>query len=604
MKRFLININNAIKAMGLVFGDIGTSPIYTLSVIFLTLEVTKENIISMVSLIIWALILIVCVQYATFAMSLSRRGEGGAIVLSEIVKKLVHSSRATVFFSYLAYLGISLLIGDSVITPAISILSAVEGLEFVPHFEHIAPGAIIFITVLIAIGIFSVQKKGIEKVTQVFGPIMFVWFVVLGVSGVVACMHSPQIIAAVNPLYGLRFLATHSLAGFFLLSEVVLCVTGAEALYADMGHLGRKPIINAWYFVFIALVLNYLGQGAYLMNHPGAKVVIFEMFSSVAPMLYIALLLVSILATIIASQAMISSTFSIIYQAINVRIFPLLKVNFTSPKLKSQIYIDSVNWLLMVCVICTILIFKKSSALAGAYGFAASGAIMITGAMVTTIFVLKRKYWIAAAAFGIFVADLCFFGSCFSKLQHGAWWSIGLACVPLFFITLWINGSRVLYSKMFPMDKEHFLEKYNSIIKKVNLIKGTALFFAKGIYRVAPYIVNTMFTNNIIYTDNVFVSINQLNEPRGVSWEIEPVTQGLRILKIDAGYMEILDLQKIFKQAKIEERAIFYGVEDIESRSLLWTIFAKVKKLIPTFMQFYKLPPHKVHGVMTHVEMN
>ncbi len=604
MNKFFTEANNAIKAMGLVFGDIGTSPIYTLSVIFLTLQATPENIICILSLILWTLILVVFVQYTYFAMSLSIRGEGGTIVLSEITKKLLRSSRATIFFSYLSYIGVSLLIGDSVITPAISILSAVEGLEFVPHLDHIPQAIILLITLAITIFLFSFQKKGIEKVTQIFGPIMLIWFITIGVSGAISLFHVPEVLQAFNPLCGLKFLASHGLAGFFVLSEVILCATGAEAMYADMGHLGRKPIIHAWYFVFVALILNYLGQGAYLLTHPNAKNAIFAMFSSEAPTLYIPFLIVSILATIIASQAMISGMFSIIYQAINVRILPLLKINFTSPKLKSQIYIDSVNWFLMFCVILTIIAFKKSSALAGAYGFAASGAITVTAIMICAILWLKRKYGQLIIVSGLLLIDLALFTSCFSKLAHGAWWSICLAAVPFCLIILYINGSRVLYSKMRTMEQETFLEKYNELVKKSSRIKGTALFFAKGIERVAPYIVNTMFTNNIIYTDNVIVSINQLNDPHGISWEIEKIAPGLRMLKINTGYMEILNLIKIFKEAKIDEKAIFYGVEDIESTNFLWNIYAKIRKLTPTFMQFYKLPPYKVHGVMTHVEMN
>ncbi len=589
--------------MGLVFGDIGTSPIYTLSVIFLTMQATKENVISVLSLILWTLILIVFVQYVFFAMSFSHRGEGGAIVLNEVLKKLLKSSRATVFFSYLTYIGISLLIGDSIITPAISILSAVEGLEFIPQLAHTPQAIIVLITVIITILLFLFQRKGVEKVTQVFGPIMLIWFLALAFSGVFSLFHTPDVIQAFNPLCALKFLATNSLVGFFVLSEVILCVTGAEALYADMGHLGRKPIIHAWYFVFIALVCNYLGQGAFLINHPNAKVIIFEMVSSESPILYIPFLFVSILATIIASQAMISGLFSVIYQSINVKILPLLKINFTSPDLKSQIYIDSVNWMLMVCVIFTILLFKKSSALAGAYGFAVSGAILITGLMLSTIFLLKRKFFHFIAMLGLLVFDLSLFLACFSKLEHGALWAVAFAIFPLAVIILYINGSRVLYKRMYPMMYEHFLEKYLFLISKVNKISGTALFFTMGVHKIPPYIVNTMFVNNIVYTDNVFVSINKTNEPHDVSWEIAEIAEGLRHLKINAGYMEILNLQSIFKKVRINEKAIFYGIEDIESRNPLWILFAKIKKLAPSFMQFYKLPAHKVHGVTTLVEM-
>lgn len=592
-----------VKAMGLVFGDIGTSPIYTLSVIFLTVNPTPKNVAGILSLVLWTLILLVTLQYAVFAMSLSRRGEGGAIVLNEILKKLARSSRSTIFFSYLTFLGVSLLMGDSVITPAISILSAVEGLELV--VSEISQGWILAIAAVIAVFLFAIQRKGVEKVAQVFGPIMLLWFVALGTSGVVSIFKSGNfgILGAFSPLCAVDFLKDNGLAGFFILSQVILCATGAEALYADMGHLGRKPIVRAWYFVFIMLALNYLGQGAYILSHPDVKNIIFSMFFSQAPFFYVPFLILSVLATIIASQAMISGLFSVIYQAINVHVLPPLKINFTSEKLKGQIYIDAVNWLLMAFVLIVMFAFKKSSALAAAYGFAVSGAISVTALMIGTIFFLKRKYFQAFAALGLLVLDLAFFGSCLSKMQHGAYWSVILASIPLFVIVLYTNGSRVLYSRMSPLSREHFLEKYRLTYKGLGKINGTALFFTKGMQKISPYVVNTMFINNIIYTDNVFVNINQTNDPHGVSWGVEKVEEGLRVLKINAGYMEVLDIPKILKTAGISEKAIFYGVDDIESQNPFWVIFSKIKKLTPSYMQFYKLPSHKVHGVLTHVQM-
>lgn len=597
------SIKNIIQAMGLVFGDIGTSPIYTFTVIFLTTKVTPENVLSILSLIIWTLLLIVTAQYTWLAMSLSQRGEGGTIVLNEVLRKLFKSARSIAFFSFLTYIGISLLIGDSVITPAISILSAVEGLRFIHCFHCIPQLAIILITLIIAIGLFSMQKKGTEHVSKIFGPIMLVWFLALGVSGFAALSHNLNMLSAFNPIHGLRFITHHGLAGFFVLSEVILCATGAEALYADMGHLGRRPITQAWGFVLIALMLNYLGQGAFLIAHPESKDILFGMIHSQAGFLYAPFLITSILATIIASQAMISGLFAIIYQGINTRILPLFKVDYTSEKLHSQIYIATANWFLLFFVILIIFMFKESANLASAYGFAVTGTFTITGIMVSIIFFLKRKYFHFLVAAMLTVIDFAFFLATFSKIYTGAYWSIIIATIPLSLIILYIEGQKAMYKSLSLMPKEVFLEEYERLYQDVNKIDGKALFFARGIDKVPPYIVQTMFINNIIYKENIFVQINKTNDAFGLHYDLENVTVGLNVLTIDVGYMEMFKLEKVLKVLDIEERAIFYGVEDIETNNFFWHIFSVIKKVTPTFVSFYNLPANKIHGVITQVKL-
>lgn len=597
------SIKNIIQAMGLVFGDIGTSPIYTFTVIFLTTKVTTENIISILSLIIWTLLLIVTAQYTWLAMSLSKRGEGGTIVLNEVLRKLLKGARPIVFFSFLTYIGISLLIGDSVITPAISILSAVEGLKLINVLHNIPQSLILVITLVIAIGLFSIQKKGTEHVSKIFGPIMLVWFFALGVSGVASLSHNLHILSAFNPLHGFNYITHHGLAGFFVLSEVILCATGAEALYADMGHLGRKPITGAWFIVLFALMCNYLGQGSFLLAHPESKNVLFEMISSQAEILYIPFLIISILATIIASQAMISGLFAIVYQGINTRILPLFKVEYTSEKINSQIYIGTANWFLLFFVILVILMFKESANLASAYGFAVTGTFSITGVMISTIFFLRKKYFHFLIASGLTFIDFAFLLATCSKIHTGAYWSIIIATIPLCLIILYIEGQKAMYKAINLMDKEEFLQKYESTYKSVNKIEGKALFFARGIEQVAPYITQTMFVNNIMYTENIFIQINKTNEAFGLHYDLTPAATGLKVLKIDVGYMEVFRLEKVLKALDIEERAIFYGVEDIETNNFFWHIFSVIKKVTPTFVSFYKLPVHKIHGVITQIKL-
>ncbi len=597
------SIKNIIQAMGLVFGDIGTSPIYTLTVIFLTTQITQENVISVLSLIIWTLLLIVTGQYTWLAMSLSKRGEGGTIVLNEILRKLLKNSRSVAFYSFLTYLGISLLIGDSVITPAISILSAVEGLKFIHFLHNIPQAAILIITLIIAITLFSVQKKGTDKISKAFGPIMIVWFFALGVSGLAAVLKLPVIFSAFNPLHGLNFILHNGLSGFFVLSEVILCATGAEALYADMGHLGRKPIVYAWYIVICVLILNYLGQGAFLLSNPNVSNILFSMIVSQAKFLYIPFLIVSLMATIIASQAMISGLFAIIYQAINTRILPMFKIDYTSEKINSQIYIGTANWFLMAFVIFVILLFKESSNLASAYGFAVTATFNITITLISTILFLKKKYFHCLFALLLMLIDVSFLIAVFSKLPTGAYWSIIIATIPLSLILLYVKGQQAMYKAIKLMDKKDFLQQYEEIYPLANKIEGKALFFARGIEKVPPYIVQTMFTNNIIYTENIFVQVNKTSGAFGLHYELKQVITGLNVLTIDVGYMEVLRLEKVLKALDIEEKAIFYGVEDIETNNFFWHIFAIIKKITPTFVSFYKLPVHKIHGVITQIKL-
>lgn len=597
-------IGQIIKSMGLVFGDIGTSPIYTLTVIFLTLAPTKENIISILSLIVWTLILIVSVQYAWLAMSLSQRGEGGAIVLNQILQKLLKSSRAIMIFSFLTYLGVSLLIGDSIITPAISILSAVEGFHFIPGLQGITQEMILVITAVITISLFFIQKHGTEKISKAFGPVMIVWFLSLAVSGLISVWHSPFVLEAFNPLHGIYFLTHHGLAGFFVLSEVILCATGAEALYADMGHLGSRPIIRAWSIVFFALVLSYLGQGAFLLSHPGAKNLLFSMISSESSRFYIPFLITSILATIIASQAMISGLFSVVYQGINTQIFPLFKVDYTSEKLSSQIYIGAVNWFLLWCVLIVIFFFKESSNLASAYGFAVTGTILITVIMMNVIFLQRRKYNLLLLTMFLLFVDICFFIATSSKISTGAYMSLIMSAIPFGLIILYVRGHQVLYKSMSPMRRDEFFDKYNEFYANSSKITGTALFFARGIDRVPPYVAQTMFINNILYEDNIFIHIDKTDEAYGISYTFSEIAPGLRLFRISVGYMQVFNVEKIFEQAGIHEKVIFYGVENIETENIFWSIFAKIKKLTPSFISFYNLPSHKIHGVVTQVKMN
>lgn len=596
------DISKVIKSFGLVFGDIGTSPIYTVTVIFLLLKPTVPNIMGILSLIFWTMTILVTAEYAWLAMSIGKKGEGGTIVLKEVLAPLLKSSQKIAFITLLTYIGISLLIGDGVITPAISILSAVEGMRLIPGFAEISQHTLIIIASVIAIILFCFQRHGTEKVTGAFGPIMIVWFIALTVSGLISISHYPEVLKAINPYYAIKFMTTHGFAGFFVLSEVILCATGGEALYADMGHLGKKPIIQAWSIVFFALAISYLGQGAFLAGHPQAKNILFEMLYSQSHFLYVPFLILSIFATIIASQAMISAMFSIVYQGINTRIMPMFKVDYTSEELRTQIYIAVVNWFLLFFVLLVMFQFKESSNLAAAYGLAVTGTMTITGIMMSWIFFLRKKYIKFSFAFLVTLVDFLFLSANMFKIPHGGYWSIIIALIPFIIILIYTRGQKALYNKLHPVELDRFLARFNEIYQNECKISGSALFFIRDVSRIPPYIFNTICVNGIIYQDNILVSINITDEPFGInSFFKEDITHGLRHFEIQAGYMEVVNIPRILHNAGIQDKVIFYGMEEIMTENIIWKIFVMMKKLTPSFVQFYSIPSRKLHGVVTRV---
>ena len=597
-----ISTKGIIKALGLVFGDIGTSPIYTLTVVFLLLEHTNDNVLGVLSLIVWTLVVLVTIQFAWLAMSLSIRGEGGKIVLKEILQPLLRSKKSVGIITLLAIIGVSLLIGDGIITPAISILSAVEGFVLIPGLEGLPRTSILLIAMLIALSLFTFQKRGTEKVAGAFGPITCVWFLSLALSGIVAISEAPEVLMALNPYYGLNFLYGNGLAGFIVLGEIILCATGGEALYADMGHLGGKPIRQAWAGVFVALIINYLGQGAFLLKHPDAKNILFEMVFHYAKNLYVPFLLLSIAATIIASQAMISGTFSMVYQGITTRLMPMFKVDYTSIERKSQIYIGSVNWFLLAAVIFIMMEFKESSRLAAAYGLAVTGTMVLTGIFMTLIFYLKKKKMLAIVSIFVTVIDAAYLSANFYKIPHGGYWSLILASIPLAMIIFYTKGQKKLYRMMDFMPLDEFLNKFTRVHATTEKLKGTALFLIRDTNEIPFYITQTMFFHGILYENNIFVSIIKRDDPFGITGFFkEDLAEGLRVFEIQMGYMEVVDVEEIMREAKIEERVVFYGLEDVTTKNPIWKIFSLIKRLTPTFIQFYNFPAKKLHGVFTKV---
>lgn len=594
-----------IKALGLVFGDIGTSPIYTLSVVFLFIPVTKENVLGVLSIIFWSLVIIPTLQYTVLAMSLSLRGEGGTLILSEILRSFLKSKgKALSLINLITFIAISLLMGDGVITPAISILSAVEGISLIPNFPPLSERYIIIISIFIATFLFAYQPRGTEKVSATFGPIMTLWFTALFAFGFYYILKVPEVLKAIHPLYALNFLQTHGLKGYLVLGETILCITGSEAMYADMGHLGAKPIKKAWSFVFLALVINYLGQGAFLLLFSQAKFVLFEMVLRAHPFFYLPFIVLALVATVIASQAIISAMFSLVYQAISARLFPILKVKYTSTELSSQIYIGSVNFLLYLAVCYIMYIFGSSAKLASAYGLAVAGDMTITGLFLIIIFFLKGQYKHLLLA--IFTASITFlyFTATWFKFSHGGYWSIILAIIPFFTILLYTQGQKKLYKSMKFLSQEEFIHKFKRVYATHPKIPGTALFFVRDLSIFPPYVIETLFYHGIIYEENIFISLIRKNEPYGITTGfLEELCPGAKVLEIAYGYMEILKVEDILREQGIDERAIFYGLEDVETKHPLWKLYAVIKQLSPHYIKFLDLPITKLHGVITRVEL-
>ncbi len=601
---FMNSTQEVIRAMGIVFGDIGTSPIYTLAIIFFLIPTTRENIIGVLSIIFWTLIIIVSIQYAFLGMSLSIKGEGGIIVLKEALTSTLKNGKKIGIASALGYLGISLLFGDGIITPAISMLSAVEGLELIPFFKNISLSAIVIITSLITIFLFIVQAKGVDKIAKSFGPIMLIWFISLFISGVYYIVNDPSVLVAINPFYGINFLLSHGFVSLLILSDVILCATGGEALYADMGHIGGKSIKQAWIFVFFALICNYFGQGAYLIKTGISFQLLFSSVNNLSHLIYFPFLILALLSTIIASQAMISAVMSLIFQGINLRIFPMMKIKYTSSEIRSQIYIGSVNWLLLVAVLFMILIFKSSENLSAAYGLAVTATMTISAIFMVWIFWNKNQKLKILLAVFVLGFDIVYLVSVFTKIPAGGYWSLIIAALITVIIQIWLKGSNTLRKKFRSLDLDIFITSFEQIYSTQPILKGEAVFFARVLDKVPPYVVHVVLRSGIVYEKNILFAIETSDEPYGITFsERKEFTKGLYGLSVSVGYMEIPNLPDLFKRQGISEKVIFYGVDDIKTNKAFYKVYAFIKKITPSFATFYNFPYNKLHGVVTRHDL-
>ena len=506
----------ALGALGVVYGDIGTSPLYVMKTVFdkangLTLN--PENLIGIVSLIFWSMMVVVTLKYVTLIMRADNHGEGGIMALLALAaSSVVDKPKLRHLLLMSGVFGAALFYGDGVITPAISVLSAVEGLELAT--PSLTP-YVVQITLVVLVVLFMLQKRGTAGIGAVFGPIMVVWFAVLAGSGLVHLLEAPAILAALNPLAGLKFALQHRWLAFVALGSVVLALTGAEALYADMGHFGRKPIQLAWFaLVLPALALNYFGQGALLLAHPGAlENPFFRMFPQWA---LVPMVLLATIATVIASQAVISGAFSMTKQAIQLGFLPRMRITHTSAKEVGQIYVPAVNTALLIAVIAAVVGFRSSTALGAAYGIAVTGTMMITTFL--TFYVLRYAWkfslWPALLATGFFfLIDLTFFSANLLKIVDGGWFPLAVGAIAFIGMVTWARG-RELLSKSLRAEAVELKPFLNSVLADPPMrVPGTAVFMNGEADLTPTALLHNLKHNNVLHETNLFVTVNTLDVP-------------------------------------------------------------------------------------------
>jgi len=504
-----------VGAIGVVYGDIGTSVLYAMKEVFNSGHVpfTTENIYGILSIFFWTLTTIVSVKYVVLVLRADNNGEGGLVAMLALASQAVKGSpRLRRVLLTVGIFGTALFYGDGVITPAISVLSAVEGLEVLsPEFKsYVVP-----LTLLILFALFAVQKRGTGGIGQFFGPITLVWFGVIAFLGVIHIAHDPQILGAISPLYALRFVLANPLVTFIILGAVVLCVTGAEALYADLGHFGKRPIRLAWFSVVMpALTLNYFGQGALLLRNPEA---VKNPFYLMAPeWALIPLVVLATMATVIASQALITGAFSVTKQVIQLGYLPRLHIQHTSVRDTGQIYMPLVNWGLFAIIVLAVVLFRSSSNLASAYGVAVTTDMLIT--TILTFYVIRYKWHyplaLCLAATGVFfMVDFAFFASNLMKLLEGGWFPLAIGGAVFTLMITWKDGRHLLNEALRAdaIDLKGFLEAV--FIEPPTRVPGTAVFLTADTGTVPNAMLHNLKHNKVLHENNLFVTVRTHEVP-------------------------------------------------------------------------------------------
>ena len=537
-----------LAALGIVYGDIGTSPLYALKESFRasSLVASQANVLGFVSLIIWSLLLIVTLKYVLFILRADNNAEGGVVVLMQQAMHFLRGKPVWIVMM-MGLTGTALFYGDAMITPAVSVLSAAEGLTVINESfrPYVMPIALSILFVL-----FFIQKKGTHKIGILFGPVMLLWFCAIALIGLIQIIQSPAIILAFNPYYGFQFALTHGLDGFIGLGCVVLAVTGAEALYADMGHFGRQPIQTAWIKIVLpSLLLNYLGQGALILRHPAA--IKNPFFLSVPHWLLIPFIILATLATIIASQAVIAGAYSLTRQAIQLGFAPRMNIIHTNNEEIGQIYIPLVNWLLLTAVTLVVLMFHDSEHLASAYGIAVTGTMVIT-TLLFCIVMIKKWHWPIALALlltALFLCfDLIFFSSNLLKLIHGGWFPVLVALVVVTIFATWRRGK--LQLKLMHQNNEFDLDEFVQNLEEYSpqIVSGNAVFMVTDPFSVPRALLHNLKHNKILHNYNVILTVRTKEVPYIKDNERIAMKQiGSRFTRViaDYGFHETADIAHI-----------------------------------------------------------
>jgi KUP system potassium uptake protein len=612
----------ALTALGVVYGDIGTSPLYALRESFHgphAIAPTAANIYGVLSLVFWALIIVITVKYIGFILRADNRGEGGILALTALatpIRPLVPSPQR--WLVLLGVFGAALLYGDGVITPAISVLSAVEGLNVAtPLFApYVVP-----LTIAILVALFLIQSRGTARIGRVFGPVMLVWFGVLAVLGIVNIAQTPTILVSVNPGYALAFFTANEWRGFLVLGTVFLVVTGGEALYADMGHVGKRPIRVAWLgLVLPALLLNYFGQGALLLREPEAAANVFYLMAP-AWALY-PLVVLAACATVIASQALISGVFSITMQAENLGFLPRMRLKHTSAAEFGQIYIPVINWTLMAACIVCVLGFQTSSNLAAAYGIAVTSTMAIT----TVIFgIVTRRRWkwsivgVVLLVSFFLIVDLAFLGANLVKIPQGGWFPLVLAVLIFTLMTTWKRGSRLVFTheQNLELPLALLLERVRS--EGSPRAPGCAIFLSANAAGAPAALLANLQYNGVIHEQVLLVTVQMVDTPHMTEEErvtVMPLEQGFYQTIIRFGFMEEPDVPRALAhlaasglQFDLERVPYFVNRTRVVPTDLpgmaLWRekLYTLMRHNATNAADFYRLPPSRVFEIGTSVEM-
>lgn len=612
----------SLGALGVVYGDIGTSPLYAIKEAFyghFAIPINQTNVLGVLSLVIWLMISIVVVKYLTFLLRADHQGQGGIVALLTLLTgEGASSGRRRTILVALGLVGSALLYGDGVITPAVSVLSAVEGLSVAaPGLERL----IVPLTVVILLALFATQHRGTASIGVVFGPIILVWMAVIGALGLRSIVAHPQILSAVNPLHAVEFFAANRLMGFLVLSAVVLAVTGGEALYADLAHFGKRPIRLSWYCVaFPALLLNYLGQGALLLTQPDEAV---NPFYELAPeWAQFPLVLLATAATVVASQALISASFSLTQQLVNLGYMPRLRIIHTSATQEGQIFVPKINAALMVACIALVLSFKSSSALAAAYGLSVTGTMAVTTIL---FYFVARLLWgwsglFAGLLCGAFlIIELSLFGANIPKILHGGWVPLVIGGCLFVLMSTWRKG-RILLTETFKgstLEMEPFLAEIAT--RKPPRVPGTAIFFTKEREGVPPVLLHHLKHNEVLHQRVVLLSVvpeRVPDVPRGREVETTALGQGIYRMILRHGFVEAPNVTRALATMMLDDQPVnlarttfYFGRETIlptgRGKMARWRkrLFGLMARNANPATAYYGLPPNRIVELGTQVAL-